>query len=270
MLLVLDTYQNDNHNLVQGLWISICCIFFVAIFFLGLTFIKRALKIKKERAKQRIESEVEVILFEYMFNATVLPEFNTNSPLFQKVVIKSIKNLHQNYTGIYQERLEHLYVSGGFVNYSLKKTTSKKWIANVEAIRDLSTLNYKKAMPHLEKLIHVKNELVQLEALIGIIRLSGLDRLQMFKNSSIQLNDWAQSNILYAIKKANLKQPSDFETLFDSNNQTFIIFALRLADYFHFPISKKQLDVLKTKIKSPKLLAEIENKLNNLHQNESE
>lgn len=254
-------YLQEYSYFEEILLISLGSLFLAALFFLLVTYMKRWKKINEEKQKEEIKKSIEPVLFSYLFNDTVPPVFNNQNLLFQKIVIKQIKNLHQNYSGIYQTKLETLYVSGGFVNYSLQKLDSDNWTSKVEAIRDLSTLNYKKALPKIQALMYSDNELVQMEALIGIIRLSSLEKLETYKNTSLFLNDWVQSNLLYAIKKYHLKMPDNLEALLESKNDTFLLFAVRLMDYFQFTYGEKHLIEILQKTKSEKLKIEIKNHL---------
>lgn len=236
----MNTPTFDFHlDLLQWLLVvAIVIIAGMAGFFLLATFIKRAVKIRENKIKKIYQKEIDELLFKFLFDKngelTSNPVFlaNKKSALFQKLFIKSIIALHYNYSGVYSQKLEKFYVDSGLVHYSLKKLQSKNWSLVVEGMRDLSSLKYQPAYIKLKYLEFGKNKFVQQEILLARIRLRGLKDLFEFQHSKFFLNDWNQSNILFLVKKHNLPAPENLSELLKATNQSVVLLAVRLIQYY--------------------------------------
>ncbi|MCL9805286.1 hypothetical protein NAT51_07125 [Flavobacterium amniphilum] len=162
-----------------------------------------------------------------IFNNEIIP-----TKLVKKITIKSINSLHRNYTGELKQKLELFYIESGLVNYSLKKINSLNWAKVVEAIRDLSNLNYQPAYETIATKLDHRKKLVQKEAFIGVILLRGLDELIKFRNIDIYVDDWTQSNILYVVKRDKMNAPEDIGLALESNNESIVLLGARIIQYF--------------------------------------
>lgn len=210
-----------------------------ALFFI-LTYIKRYKRIKKNELKVVYQKKIDELLFALLFDNETSVEiasdnFNTiiiPTKLIKKITIKSINALHRNYTGELKQKLELFYIESGLVNYSLKKIDSLNWAKVVEAIRDLSNLNYQPAYETIvTKLDHPK-KIVQKEAFIGVILLKGFDGLVYFRNTDIYIDDWTQSNILYVAKRDKMNAPEDIGLVLESKNESIVLLGARIIQYF--------------------------------------
>ncbi len=231
----------QNHEFQVNLLITLILLFVIAfsVFFI-LTYVNRYKRIKKVKLKAIYQKSVDEMLFELLFDENVTIEIASNSfkqqyeknQLFKKITIKSINALHRNYTGELKEKIEEFYVKSGLVNYSLKKINSPNWARTVEAIRDLSNLNYQPAYDNIySKLKHSKKN-VQKEAFIGIILLKGLEELLQLKETKLYLDDWTQSNILYVVKRDRMHAPENIAFLLKSTNETIAVLGARIIQYF--------------------------------------
>ncbi len=239
MKLQVQTHQRNYEELIEVLWIAIGVLLVAALVFLALTLLKRFQKIADNRKKILFQKIIDDTLFAVLFNEAPIQESTqqlreliSSSSLFQKVAIKSIVALHYNYTGSYKKALEDFYVQSDLYRYSLKKLDAYAWPKIVEGIRDLSNLNYTPAFNKIATLTTHQNQFVQIEALIGIIKLRGLDELIQRKESTLYLNDWAQSNLLFTIQSNHIKFPENIDLLLDSSNDSMVLLGARLIDHF--------------------------------------
>ncbi len=239
MTLQVQTYQRDYEGLIEVLWIAIGVLVVAALFFLVLTLLKRFQKISDNRKKILFQKTIDDALFAVLFNeapieesAIQLKDPMSRSSLFQKIAIKSIVALHHNYTGAYKKTLEDFYVKSDLYRYSLKKLDAHAWPKIVEGIRDLSNLNYSPAFNKIATFTKHQNQFIQTEALIGIIRLRGLGELIQRKENKLYLNDWVQSNILFAIQSNHIKLPENIDALLNSSNDSMVLLGARLIDHF--------------------------------------
>ncbi len=215
--------------------------------------------------KARYQKIVDKALFNYLFTDQEITENNANifnfnfasDFLFQKVAIKSIVSLHQNYSGEYQTKLESFYVKSKLVNYSLRKLNSKKWYRKVEGIRDLSNLKYQEAFDKIKACLTHKHEMVQAEALIALLKMKGIEELIEQKNSKLFLNDWIQSNLLFTIKSNRINEVKNLNELLESENESIQLLGVRLIMHFHDANLLTNLEELDRQTTSEKLKSEI-------------
>ena len=239
IFLVANLIENQLHT-EQVLLLVIFLIFLTALLFFSMTLFKKVRRLKKRRQKKIYQDNIDEVLFSFLFSnkeiETILKSESFNShihnPLYKRVAIKSIISLHNNYSGNYSTRLEHFYSESGLAQYSMEKLNSEKWKFVVEGIRDLSGMNYVKAYQKIQYLKDHRNSLVQTEALLGMIKLKGLQELFKFRKSSIYLNDWIQSNILYMVKKFNIPAPPDLHELLNSKNESLALLTIRLITHY--------------------------------------
>lgn len=236
----------------------------MASYFLIMTFYKRAIKIHQNKIKQKYQLEIDELLFKFLFDQngdlTSNPVFlsKKKSALYQKLFIKSLISLHYNYSGVYSQKLEQFYVDSGLIHYSLNKLKSNEWSLVVEGMRDLSTLKYQPAYIKLKYLEFKKNKFVQQEILLARIKLRGLIELFDFQHSKFFLNDWNQSNILFLVKNHNLPAPENLSELLKARNQSVVLLAVRLIQYYKQAQHGEALMEIYTKTKEPSLKREIE------------
>lgn len=225
----------------------IICIILTGFIFFLFAFYKRLKRIKESKQKIEFQLIIDKLLFEFLFDNKDLEEIiqreeyqkNFESGLFKRVTIKSILSLHQNYSGIYNTKLESFYVASNLANYSLEQLNSNYWPHIVEGIRDLSGLNHQKSYPRIVSYKNHDNEMVRTEVLLGMIRLKGISEILKFKNSELYLNDWVQSNILYTVKIHRIEAPKNLLELLYSKNKSIVLLAVRLINYYksveHYP-----------------------------------
>lgn len=264
MYMLQVTYP-DNPYSVDLIWYGIFFILVVAALFLGCTFIQRWRKLRYRALKARYQYLIDKLLFNYIFKEQhihdvlkVLTHSTVPSRrLFQKVAIKSIVSLHQNYSGEYQRKLEEFYIKSGLVEYSKERLKSRKWVQVVEGIRDLSNLNVPQILGDIEELTTNRNELIRTEAIVGLIRLKGARALDSFSKMDLYLNDWVQSNILFTLKKHSPMEPENIGELFSSTNVSVQFLAVRIIDMYQS--SSHQAILLETynRTDNPKLRSEI-------------
>lgn len=221
------------------LWVTIallCC----TIFFFFYTYLKRAQKLRKEQLKQTYQSEIDAIFFAYLFGMESLETCVarlrktgwSDHPVFQKVALKALISLHRSYGNDQKESLRSLYIQSGLSAYSMRKIASGKWVRMAEGIRDLSNFHVHDAENVIASQLYHKHEVVRNEALLGMVKLQGLDFLTSPDIHAFPLNDWMQSNILHVVKANKLQPPNDLKEVLYSTDATWQLLALRLIDHF--------------------------------------
>lgn len=243
----------------------IICIISVSLLFFLMTLYKKIQRIKEIKEKQKFQEIIDELLFNFLFNdksVREIIEFSKfeefkNDKLFQQLSIKSLINLHASYSGTYSKKLEQFFAESGLAAYALNKLNSNNWAHIVEGIKDLSSLNYLAAYPRIVSYKNHKNKFVQTEVLLGMIKLKGISELLKFKNSEVYFNEWVQSNILFVVMNYKIPAPENLLDLLGSKNNSILLLAVRLINYFGLQEHYNTLYQVYEKIEDPSLKNEI-------------
>jgi|GEM_PF-1021411 len=278
MLLLNSFFQFQNSNLEKGILFFIVVFLTITLMLILSLFFIRAKRIRRIRFKNLMQAKVDHMLFQFLFTSLNYEELLRNSDfalyqkhlLFQKITVKAIISLRNNYTGEYRLKLNELYVESGLVEYSMKKLNSKKWSDNVEGIRDLSNMNVQKAYSKIEQFLNHKNNMVRTEAILGMIRLKGIGELNSIANSDIYLDDWTQSNILYILQENKIELPSDLVDLLNSKNLSVVLLVIRAIKYFNSKEHIKSLSDYADSTSDKKITTELVQTLKKLNESNNQ
>ncbi len=263
MSLSVKPYQFDNLLLV--LWIIILVFFILSLLFFVLTSVKKAQRIRRDKIKKRYQEKINHILFRFMFESqdikSTIKHFNKHfdkkGRLFARLTIKSLIELHRIYKGAYHKNIELFFVESGLSEHSMKLLKSRNWMYKVEGIRNLSELDYLESFQEIKAQLSNKNEMVQEEAILGMIRLKGLDALIQIQDINLWLSDWLQAHIIHVIHIKNFKKPSDFSTLLESKNPTIHLLVARIAQHFQETEIIEELNSIVSKSTNLKIKSQI-------------
>ena len=125
---------------------------------------------------------------------------------------------------------------------SYDKLKSNALNIQCEGIRELSEMNIKEAYSHILQFVWHKNTTLKLEALIGMIRLKGLNGLIAITDYPEPIHDWMQLNLLYEINNFYKTSNSDFTYFLTSANESLVVFGLRLIEVFN---QSRDMDTIK-------------------------
>lgn len=264
----IDFFQREETLSTLISW-TIAVLTFISIVAFLLTLFLRRIKVKnkeiKESYQQIIDQTLMEILFtdanpEEVFSKTKFSE-NLHKSLFKKLAIRSIITLRNNYVGEYVLKLKQIYTQSSLINYSVEKLNSRKWYYVIEGIRDLSSMEVAESYSDIERMLKHKNSMVQLEAMVGIIKLKGIDQLIGISTLDLHINDWQQANIFYTIKEQNMDPPEHMDSLLRSNNPSFLLLCIRLIDYYNLSEYRLRLAEIYNFSSDPNLKIEIDHTL---------
>jgi len=233
-------YKNKEW-LENFLLLSIGLFIVSAFLFLILLFIRRFQNIYNQKLITEYSPIIDSILFPLLFNNKsvhhVIESNDYQSSFkhkkFQQTLLLGIIKLHIIYSGDNNLKLEEFYRKSGLIKISFAKLKSHSLSSKCEGIRELSQMNVQKAFADIHKYIRHKNSTLKLEALIGIIRLRGLEGLTVLIDYNEPINDWIQLNMLYEINNANLATVKNFSEFLKSKNESVVILGLRLIARFN-------------------------------------
>lgn len=238
MKLIVKPYQFDNLLLV--LWIIILVFFLLSFLFFALTLIKKVRRIRRDKIRKRCQEKINQILFRFIFESldtkSAIEQFNkyfhNEGRLFAHLTIKSLIELHRIYKGFYQNKIEQFFVESRLSLYSIKLIKSRSWMHKVEGIRNLSELSYSHGFKEIKAHLSNNNKMVQEEAILGMIRLRGLDILLDIQDNNFYLSDWLQAHIIHIIYIKNLQKPSNLLAMLETENPSIHLLVARIAQHF--------------------------------------
>lgn len=133
-----------------------------------------------------------------------------------------------------------------------------------EGIQELSEMGIKKAAPIIREHTNSRFETLKMVAIIEVLHLKGLKGLELLKDYNEPLNDWIQLNLLDSIRKSQYEEEvPDFGYLLNENNDSLIIFGMRLISFFN---QTQHLEEIQKLLNSPsrKIKTQAEKSVNRL------
>jgi hypothetical protein len=213
---------------------SIIAFLLLSLFFLTYLIIIRLKKLKL----QNIESEniplIEKLMFSVIFDnarfETIKKEngIELKSVIFRNQLMESIINLHKNYEGIHQKKIETFYSESPLLNDSLKKLNDKRWELKCKGIEELSEMNIYEEYDSFIKLSESKNKILKITAIKGCIKLNETKGITHLINHKEVLDNWTQLNIIETIKSGNLEKIAGIELLLSSENESVVSLGLKI------------------------------------------
>ena len=200
---------------------------------------------------------IEKTLFMVAFDGLTFNDLKQR-PVFQKKwkkklyrdqFLKELIKLRRVYDGEIGKKLQEFYRASGLLKLSYEKLRSSKWYMKCEGIQELSEMEIKKAAPIIQEQTKSSNDTLKMVALIEVIHLKGIKGLNLLKDYDEPLNDWIQLNLLDSIKESeDQEEIPDFGYLLEANNDSLIVFGMRLITFFR---QRQHLETIENLMGSP-------------------
>lgn len=152
---------------------------------------------------------------------------------FRKVLTKEILVAKKNMSGAAGGFLQKLYLQLNLDQYALENMSSRKWHIKAKAIQDLSLMGLKEHLSKIYRHTNNRNEFIRMEAQIAVIKLVGFEGLRFLDVVSYQITDWQQIKLLNELSFFSEHNFKGIEKWLISNNDSVVIFALKLVKNFH-------------------------------------
>lgn len=192
---------------------------------------------KTEKRKQYLREEYQTLLVNFLFSKEISEEFvgkmqNVASDNFnRKVLIDQMIDLSVTLTGEEKDRLKKLYVRLRLDKDSYNKAMSRKWHVKAKGFRELAFMNIPVANDEIKRCLRSKNDILRQEAQFALIRLYPDDSFVFLNELNKKYTLWEQLNVYEIITFHDLKLP-DFEHLLHSQNNSIVMFSLRMIKVF--------------------------------------
>ncbi len=259
----LIDYFEEFPFLVQLVW-RISGVLFLAIVLL--TIYLKAIRYKlrkKENEHVTFKKEYEALLVEYLYaesedeqvsteQQSIILKLKNHLPIKykRKMIISVLYNLMNEVSGEMAESIKTLYYKTGLIDYALKRLKNKNWYVIAKGIGELRRFKIEEAHGAVIKFIkHPKNE-VRKETQLYLVNLFRFEGLSFLDDLETPLSEWAQLQLLEVLQKFDDQQICDIKPWLKSNNNTVVLFALKLAQiYNQFEVKDILIDLLSHKEK---------------------
>lgn len=175
------------------------------------------------------ESDLELVKFPINNRTQVL----LKDARFRKILTKELLLAKKNMSGAAGLFLQKLYLQLGLDQYALQNLLSQKWHIKAKAIQDLGIMDLKEHLSKIYRHTNNRNELIRMEAQIAVIKLIGFEGLRFLDLVTYQITDWQQIKLLNELSLLPAGHFSGIEKWLLSQNESVVIFALKLAKNFH-------------------------------------
>lgn len=255
----MESYWSNVRELssLEIFLIGCIIIFFISILlFIFLILKSRMEKISKERLRKKNSLHINQTLFAIAFDEKTFEDVkkdrkfkrNWKRKFYRQQFLNELIQLHRLYDGKIAHNLRKCYINFRLIQLSYEKIRSRKWEIKCAGIQELSEMEIKKAVPLIFEHTKSKNQTLKMVALIEVIHLSGLEGISFLEDYKEHLNDWIQLNLLESIKETHSDNVPDFGYLLESQNESIVVFGLRLLKLFH---QNQHLSAVKKLLNSP-------------------
>lgn len=223
--------------------ISCILLFLFSIFiFLSITIYSRLSKRRKNKIVKQYTKHIEKTLFLIAFDGLTMTDLSQKNDFnkrwkkrwYRDQFLKDLIKLRRVYGGEISKKLQEFYRTSGLMKLSYKKIRSNKWYMKCEGIQELSEMGIKKAAPIILEHTKSRFDTLKMVALIEVLHLKGIKGLELLKDYNEPLNDWIQLNLLDSIRESQFNEEvPDFGYLLSANNESLIVFGMRLISFFN-------------------------------------
>lgn len=232
---ISEIYYSQTHT-EQFLICSIAVFILVAVIVFLLTIISRMNKKKKAGFKIENDIVIEKLLSVIMFTDNTYFEisqeeeykFLLKNILCREHLMRSVINLHKNYSGKEAKRLELFYNESNLIEDSFYKLKHKKWEIKSLGINELAEMNVQRAFPYFVELSKHKNKLLKIRAISACIRLDGTKGIALLVDHNDLIDNWLMINIIHALKQHDMDDIEGIEQLLTSKNSTVVSLGLKI------------------------------------------
>ena len=208
----------------------------VAVVMFLLTVLSRMNKKKKARLKAENDTIIEKLLSVIMFTDKTyfdIAQDNEYVSLFKnrlcrEHLMRSVINLHKDYSGKEAKRLELFYFESNLLSDSFDKLKHRKWEIKCLGINELAEMNVQKAFPVFVQLSKQRNKILKIRAISACIKLNGTEGITHLVNHSYPIDNWAMINIIHALKSNDIENTKGIELLLTSKNSTVVSLGLKI------------------------------------------
>lgn len=148
------------------------------------------------------------------------------------IITNKLLFLYNSFSGESRKNLLELYMRSGFVEYSEKKMHSTYWELKAQGIREVAEMKDTRVLGALKKISKKRNKLLKENAQLSLLKINGFAGLDFLSDTDMPLSDWHQINLIETLKEYRNTPLPDFSVWLSSGENTVVLFAIRLINYF--------------------------------------
>ncbi len=233
---------------IKSMWILIAIVVFVIYGYLY--YKKRTFQFTRRISKSLETWITAIIMEESVENIQISRRFYRMmmNPVARQFTIDELIGCKRNFSGSVGENISVLYKQLGLKTESLRKLKSNnRWHVKAKGIQELYMMDQQDVLKLIYKNTNSKNEYIRMEAQTGVIHLAGYPGLRFLDVISYPLTEWQQLKLLEQLRLTSKKEDlsEKIPKWLLSENETVIVFALKLADeYQYFSVKTEVLQCL--------------------------
>ncbi|MGM5469423.1 hypothetical protein ACS386_04025 [Flavobacteriaceae bacterium LMO-SS05] len=235
-------YFTDSPFVIQlALTLIAVLVSSIAVLVVYLKIIRGYLR-SKEQETERLKSEYEALLIEYLYCNTEKEEINAQQEAIvlkikkaiqlkpqRKIVVSILYHLMDQVSGEMSASIRDLYHKTGLIDDALSRLHSKKWYIIAKGIGELSRFEIKEGLNHVLKFVKHPRREVRKQAHLYLVNLYHFEGLSFLKDIKTPISEWDQIQLLEILQKFEDQQICDIKPWLKSSNDTVVQFALKLA-----------------------------------------
>lgn len=244
----------ESPLIIQIVWsVSVLFVTIIMMLIFYLRFLRKTLR-KNQRIIKVYKEKYESYLLNYLYSGKeevsitsqqqlIINQLKKSSknPYKRKILISSFIKLKNEISGEIATSIQQLYFQIELVDYALAKVKNKKWYFIANGIRELNQFHVKSA--HDEVIVHINHPRreVRKEMQLYMVNLFYFEGLKFLDVLEMQLSEWDQIQLLGVLQRLENQNVSNINSWLESSNNSVIIFALKLAEFYNQIESKDDL-----------------------------
>jgi hypothetical protein len=188
---------------------------------------------KEEQLHQYLMEKYQGLIVDYLFGTASQDDFKriASDSYRRQVLIDQMIDVSINLKGEESKKLLNLYLQLNLDKDSIAKANDYRWHIKIKGFRELAFMNIRKGNDAMYRVLNSKNEILRMEALITLARLSEENHFDFLSNLKTPFSLWEQITLHDLIIQHNIPLPS-FQKWLDSPNPTVAMFCLRMIREF--------------------------------------
>lgn len=239
-------YFNQLPILLKVVWVSSLGLFILILIFLFyLNYLRNYLR-EKEAVYSQLFAEYEANLIHFLYAEDVEDEISSEQQQIidkmkfcienrfkRKIFISVLSKLKNDISGEMALSINNLYVKTGLINYSLEKLNSKKWDKIASGIKELTQFEVTNVFNEIGKHENHEKTEVRNEVQLYFVSLFHFNGLDFLNNLKTPISEWNQIQLLEILQKFDDQEITDISPWLKSQNDSVVLFALKLAKMYN-------------------------------------
>lgn len=257
-------YFKQYPPLIQLVWVISGVFLIIIIILISYLKLLRSHLRKNEKIVTKYEKEYELNLITYLYSGNEGEDISSEEQSIinklkncatnkfkRKIIVSILLKLKNEISGEMAESIQKLYFEAGLIEYTLVKLKSRKWHIIASGIRELTQFEVKEVHGEIAKYINHPKKEVRKEVQLYLVNLFRFKGLGFLNNLTTPLSEWDQIQLLEELQRFENQEIPDITPWLQSQNESVVFFALKLAKiYNQFEVKDVLVDLLSHKSKN--------------------